>query len=81
MPILTDVRSAGQAAALPYPSGMDPLVGSAAHADSEVPTGRAQELLEWVGTDRRRAARALHQERQRLAPRLGVLTALEDLVR
>lgn len=47
--------------------------------DAAVPTGTADQVLEWVGEDRERAARALAAEQARSSPRKTVVARLEAL--
>lgn len=45
-----------------------------------VPTGNAQDVIEWMGTDADRAARAKEAEQQREKPRSTVLTRAEQVI-
>lgn len=60
----------------------DPFRGSPAGTsdDDTVPAGTVADVLEWVGGDYDRAARALHAEQQRSKPRHGVVDNLEELL-
>jgi hypothetical protein len=66
-----------------FPDGVGPaevLEDPPQGIGDEVPDGTVDEVLDWVGDDKTRAVMALHVERDRDRPRVGVVEPLERLV-
>jgi hypothetical protein len=62
-------------------SAVPPPADRSAERANEVPEGTSSEVLDWVGSDKKRAKRALEVEKKQDTPRKTLLARLEDVLK